>query len=94
MLPAFLVPYLIGIVTAPLAGMVVKPLVRGTVKTTIGVALQVKKLAAEAAEDVQDLAAEVSADFATDTGMNSEISGTAPRAGTRSGVSGTASKKA
>lgn len=64
MLPPFVVPYVIGIVTAPLAGMVVKPLVRGTVKTAIGVALQVRKLAAEAAEDLQDLAAEASADWA------------------------------
>ncbi|MGH3914893.1 MAG: DUF5132 domain-containing protein [Pseudonocardiaceae bacterium] len=56
-------PFFIGVVAAPLVGKVLKPLVRGTVKTTIGAGLQVKKLAAEAAEDVQDLAAEASAEF-------------------------------
>jgi Protein of unknown function (DUF5132) len=57
-------PYLVGFVTAPLVGMVIKPLMRGAIKTTIGIGLEVKKLAAEAAEDLQDLAAEVSAEFA------------------------------
>lgn len=58
-----LVPYLLGLVTAPLMVKVVKPLLRGTVKTTVGLALQVKKVAAEAVEDVQDLAAEASAEM-------------------------------
>jgi Protein of unknown function (DUF5132) len=77
-MPPF-VPYLIGLVTAPLVVKVVKPLLRGTVKTTIEVGLQVKKLAAEAAEDLQDLAAEASAEMAA-----AEM--TAGKTGTRSGV--------
>lgn len=56
-------PYLVGLVTAPLVGIVIKPLMRGAIKTTIRVGLEVKKLAAEAAEDLQDLAAEASAEF-------------------------------
>lgn len=63
MAPPVLIPYLIGLVTAPLIAKVVKPLLRGTVKTTVGIALQVKKLAAETVEDVQDLAAEASAEM-------------------------------
>jgi hypothetical protein len=83
--------YFVGIATAPLMGTMVKPLVRGTVKTTIGIGLQVKKLAAEVAEELQDLAAEASVDFvAAET--NSGISVTAPSAGTRPSVSATAAK--
>lgn len=45
-----LVPYVVGVLTAPLVGKVLKPVVRGTVKAAVGVALQVKKAAAEAVE--------------------------------------------
>lgn len=69
-------PYLIGVAVAPLIGMITKPLIRGAIKTTIKISLEVKKLAAEAAEDLQDLAAEASAEFVT--------------AKTKSGVSATA----
>jgi hypothetical protein len=55
-----LLPYLIGIVTAPLAAKIIKPIFRGVVKTTMGVALEVKRVAAEAGEELQDIAAEVS----------------------------------
>lgn len=83
--------YLVGIATAPLMGMMVKPLVRGAVKTTIGIGLQVKKLAAEVAEELQDLAAEASVDFvAAET--KSGVSVTPPSAGTRPSVSVTAAK--
>jgi hypothetical protein len=57
-------PFLIGMVVAPLAGTIVKPLLRGTVKAAVSVGLQVKKLVAEAAEEFQDIAAEASADQA------------------------------
>lgn len=59
MIPAFL----IGVVSAPLAGKVVKSLVRGTVKTTAGIRLQVKQLAAETAEESRDLTAEASTEM-------------------------------
>jgi uncharacterized protein DUF5132 len=83
--------YFIGIATAPLMGTMVKPLVRGTVRTTIGIGLQVKKLVAEVAEELQDLAAEASVDFAA-AETKSGVSVTAPSAETRLGVSATAVK--
>ncbi len=52
------VPYLIGVVTAPLVAAVAKPILRGTVRATMGISLQAKKVAAEAREDFQALAAE------------------------------------
>lgn len=61
---AVLAPYLIGVVTAPLVASVFKPLLRGAVKATMGVALTVKKAAAEAGEEFQDIAAEVSVEKA------------------------------
>ena len=54
-----LAPYLIGVVTAPLVARVLKPMLRGAVKTSVGVALEVRKAAAEAGEEIQDIAAEV-----------------------------------
>jgi hypothetical protein len=57
---AVVIPYLVGVVTAPL----VAKAARGTVKAAIGVGLQAKKLAAEAAEDFQDLAMEANAEMA------------------------------
>jgi len=78
MIPPFVVPYLIGLVTAPLVVKVIKPLARSTAKATIEVGLQAKKLAAEAAEDLQDLAAEASAEMAA-----------ADTKGTWTGLSGT-----
>ncbi len=67
-------PYLIGLVTAPLAGAIIKPLLRGTVKLTVGVGLQVKKLAAEAREEFQDLTAEANAEIsAAETAPRSNV---------------------
>jgi len=54
-----LAPYLIGVVTAPLVARVLKPALRGVVKTSVGVALEVSRAAAEASEEIQDIAAEV-----------------------------------
>lgn len=64
MFPSFVAPYLIGLVTAPLVLRVVKPLFRNATKTTIEIGLKARKLAAEAIEDLQDLAAEANADVA------------------------------
>lgn len=57
-------PYLIGLVTAPLVAKIVKPILRGTVKASVGLALEVKKAAAEAGEEFHGLKAEVAADKA------------------------------
>lgn len=88
MLPPFIIPYVVGVVTAPLVGKIIKPLARGVVKTTVGVALQVRKLAVEAGEDLQDFAAEVSADFAaSEVGMQSGATVSNPSsAGARPGA--------
>lgn len=64
MLPRFAIPYLIGLVSAPLVTRVLQPIVRSVVKTTIELGLQARKLAAEAAEDLQDLVAETSVEVA------------------------------
>jgi len=60
----FVKPFLVGIVAAPVGWAVLKPLFRGVVKATVVVAMEAKKLAAEAGEEFQDVAAEVSADMA------------------------------
>lgn len=79
-MPPFIPPYLIGLVTAPLVGMVLKPLLRTTAKTTIEAALQVKKLAAETVEDIQDLAAEASSEFvAAEMQSASRVTGAAAK---------------
>lgn len=54
--------YVIGVVTAPLVAMAAKPILRGTVKATVGVGLQMKKVAAEARDEVHVLAAEARTD--------------------------------
>lgn len=71
-----LLPYLVGIVTAPLAAKIIKPLFRGVVKTTVGVAMEVKRVAAEAGEEIQDIAAEVSVEK-----VAADKAARAPRAG-------------
>ncbi|MFK0252651.1 DUF5132 domain-containing protein [Streptomyces sp. NPDC090445] len=61
-MPPVLPPFLIGLIAAPLAKRIAKPLVRGIVKTSVGLVLDVKRAAHEAGESLQDLAAEVTAD--------------------------------
>ncbi|HET9117796.1 MAG TPA: DUF5132 domain-containing protein [Pseudonocardiaceae bacterium] len=69
--------------TAPLVVKVVKPVVRGVVKASVGLALEVKKAAAEAGEEIQGLAAEVSSDKATQSAIGADVAAKAgrPRAG-------------
>lgn len=64
MLPRFAIPYLIGLVSAPLVTRIVQPIARSAVKTTIAFGMQARKLAAQAVEDLQDLVAEASAEMA------------------------------
>ncbi|USQ86898.1 DUF5132 domain-containing protein [Streptomyces phaeoluteigriseus] len=61
-MPPIVPPFLIGLIAAPLAKRVVKPLMRGLVKTSVGLVLEVKRAAHEAGEGLQDLAAEVTAE--------------------------------
>lgn len=61
-MPPVVPPFLIGLIAAPLAKRVVKPLVRGLVKTSVGLVMEVKRAAHEAGEGLHDLAAEVTAE--------------------------------
>ncbi|MER7715431.1 DUF5132 domain-containing protein [Streptomyces flaveolus] len=61
MLPA-VPPFLVGMVVAPLAKRVAKPLVRGVIKTSVGLTLEVRRAVIEAGKDIQDLTAEVAAE--------------------------------
>lgn len=93
MFPTFLVPFLVGVITAPLVGKIAKPLMHGTVKTTMGIALQAKKVATEAVEDLQEFSAEVSAGFAADDIGSDPAPTTAVQAGAKTGrLSGAAPK--
>jgi hypothetical protein len=53
MFPPVVLPFLLGVVTAPFVVRIIKPLFRGVVKTATGVALEVKAAAAEAGEEAQ-----------------------------------------
>lgn len=78
-MPAVIAPYLIGVVTAPLVAKIIKPIARGTVKASVGLALEVKKAAAEASEELQDIAAEVSHDKAAESVMSADVAAKAGR---------------
>lgn len=78
-------PYLVGVVTAPLLVKLVKPILRGTVKASVGLALEVKKAAAEAGEEFQALAAEVGVEKASESAMSAELAAK-PRASRATGV--------
>ena len=76
-MPPFLPAYLLGLVTAPVARTALEPLLRNTIKATVRLALQAKKLAAEAGEELQDIAAEASFEMAaTEAQMKSAANGT------------------
>ena len=47
-----------------MVGAIFKPMFRGVVKGSVVLAMEAKKIAAEASEEFQDVAAEVSADMA------------------------------
>ena len=70
---AVFAPYLICVVTAPLVVKIFKPVLRGTVKASVGLALEVKKAAAEAGQEFHTLATEVSADKAAEAAMSADV---------------------
>ncbi|MEV5902737.1 DUF5132 domain-containing protein, partial [Streptomyces sp. NPDC052127] len=49
-------PFLIGLIAAPLVKRLGKPLMRGIVKTSVGLGIEVRKAVHEAGEGIQDLA--------------------------------------
>lgn len=70
---AVIVPYLLGVVTAPLVVKIVKPIVRGTVKASVGLAMEAKKAAAEAGEEFHGLAAQARADRAIESAEAADL---------------------
>jgi hypothetical protein len=78
-MPPVVPPFLIGLVTAALAKRLGKPLMRGIVKTSVGLGVEVKRAVHEASEGIQDLAAEATAEMlasqmAHETGHGTHIS--------------------
>lgn len=73
-------PFLVGLAVAPLAKRLVTPVVRGAVKTSVGLAMEVKQAAHEASEGFSDIAAEATAEMigaeAAGVGGNSSTRGT------------------
>ncbi|KUL42761.1 DUF5132 domain-containing protein [Streptomyces regalis] len=62
-MPPVIPSFLLGLVLAPLAKRLAKPLVHGTIKTTVSLAMEMKKAAHQAGEEFQDIAAEVTAEM-------------------------------
>ncbi|MFF8320979.1 DUF5132 domain-containing protein [Streptomyces bobili] len=78
-------PFLIGLIAAPLLKRLGKPVMRGIVKTSVGLGLEVKRAVHEAGQGIQDLAAEATAEvlaaqLAHRAGPGTDIS--APTSGT------------
>ncbi|WP_405682863.1 DUF5132 domain-containing protein [Streptomyces sp. NBC_00057] len=61
-MPPVVPPFLIGLIVAPLLKRLGKPLMRGIVKTSVGLGIEVKRAVHEAGEGIQDLAAEATAE--------------------------------
>jgi hypothetical protein len=87
-MPPVVPPFLIGLITASLVKRVGKPLVRGLVKASVGLGIEVKRAVLEAGEGIQDVAAEATAEVrAAQTtqgaghGVDAPEDGTAGRAG-------------
>lgn len=57
--------YLVDFVTAPLAAKIIEPILRGAVKASVGLTLEERKPTAEAAEEFQDIAADLTRKNAT-----------------------------
>ncbi|MFC8566940.1 DUF5132 domain-containing protein [Streptomyces sp. NPDC057245] len=80
--------FLFGLIAAPLAKRVLKPVLRGVVRTSVGVAYEIRLAAAEAGRNVHGLAAEVAAEMAaaqTAAGNRSAARVPKARAGTGAG---------
>lgn len=61
-MPPVVPPFLIGLIAASLVKRLGKPLIRGIVKTSVGLGIEVKRAVHEAGEGIQDLAAEATAE--------------------------------
>ncbi|MEU9451872.1 DUF5132 domain-containing protein [Streptomyces sp. NPDC048277] len=86
-MPPVVPPFLIGLITASLVKRLGKPLVRGVVKASVGLGIEVRRAVHEAGEGIHDLAAEATAEvLAVQTaqgaghGVGASEDGTAARA--------------
>ncbi|WP_078992682.1 DUF5132 domain-containing protein [Streptomyces sp. MMG1121] len=61
-MPPVVPPFLIGLIAASLVKRLGKPLVRGVVKASVGLGIEVKRAVHEAGEGIHDLAAEATAE--------------------------------
>ncbi|WP_225829037.1 DUF5132 domain-containing protein [Streptomyces naphthomycinicus] len=61
-MPPVVPPFLIGLITAPLVKAVGKTLVRGVIKTSVGLTFEVRRAAIEAGEEIQDLTRQAAAE--------------------------------
>ena len=87
-MPPVVPPFLIGLIAVSLVKRLGKPLVRGVVKTSVGLGIEVKRAVHEASEGIQDLAAEATGEVlaaqtapAVGHGVGAPEDGTAGRAG-------------
>ncbi|MGX1542001.1 DUF5132 domain-containing protein [Streptomyces adustus] len=90
-MPPVVPPFLIGLITASLVKRLGKPLMRGIVKTSVGLGIEVKRAVQEAGEGIQDLAAEATAEvLAVKTAEGPEHGVGAPQDGTAGRVAAAA----
>lgn len=68
------VSFLLGAVIGPVVMPAVKPYLRQAAKRTIGMGMQAKKFAAEAVEDLQDMAAEAGAEATKKNASGASVS--------------------
>ncbi|MFK0113688.1 DUF5132 domain-containing protein [Streptomyces sp. NPDC091217] len=61
-MPPVVPPFLIGLIAASLVKRLGKPLVRGVVKASVGLGIEVKRAVHEAGEGIHELAAEATAE--------------------------------
>ncbi|GGN33977.1 DUF5132 domain-containing protein [Streptomyces fuscichromogenes] len=97
-MPPVVPPFLIGLIAASLVKRLGKPLVRGVVKASVGLGLEVKRAVHEAGEGIHDLAAEatagaLAAQTPAQTPPAARLSVGAPESGT-AGRTGAAAKSA
>ena len=93
-MPPVVPPFLIGLIAVSLVKRLGKPLVRGVVKATVGLGIEVKRAVHEAGEGIHDLAAEATAEvLAAQTAPGAGHGVGAPEDGT-TGRAGAAAKPA
>ncbi|MGW2048306.1 DUF5132 domain-containing protein [Streptomyces sp. NPDC001858] len=61
-MPPVVPPFLIGLIAASLVKRLGKPLVRGVVKASVGLGIEVKRAVHEAGEGIHDIAAQATAE--------------------------------